>query len=294
MQSEHDSDAAYARQLQDEEFSSAGYRPPKPRSSSDFEDVSGNPAHAIGPSSSSEAGEPQRPPVLERVLSAPVGVVARQPQHRAVQQNAADQARNIQEHSPTLLGLFIFFGIAELVTATVMLAKGADSYCDRPLATWIGVYCARWFLLIPLAIARFRRRHMVFTAENRDPLLRYQSWIRFAAFGWMLVGQYWYFTSSCAASAPYLSKFTLALIIIFYIGLFLPLILLLLMCLCLPCTLLLLQFLQSPGVGGAPADLIATLPKRTFAPPGADHAEGEPPSCAVCMDDYKVGDELRQ
>lgn len=39
----------------------------------------------------------------------------------------------------------------------------------------------------------------------------------------MLVGQYWYFTSShCMSSAPYLAKFTLALIIIFYIGLFLP------------------------------------------------------------------------
>lgn len=183
-----DSDAAYARQLQDEEFSQAGFQPrQKSRSNSgnnegEFEGANGNAARSsVGPSS---AAAPAPPPSMAQAVAGPVmGVVARQPQHRQVQQNAADQARLVQEHSPTLLTLYILYGVIELSVAIGMLAKGSDSSCDRPLATWIGVYCARWVLLIPLAIARFRRRHRVFTVDNRDGLLQMQTWIKFAAFG---------------------------------------------------------------------------------------------------------------
>jgi hypothetical protein len=300
-QSDVDSDAAYARSLQDEEIRnhSRQFKSNASASSANAPNSapgSAEPSHNSHPNMnprSQYAGEGeggyQHPNIQRPLLARAMGVPGQRQEHRDVHQNAAQQAQQIQENSLPLLTIYCIFGIIEFVLAMVILSKGWDQPCDRPLRTWIILYSARWLLFIPLGIFRFRRRHRVFTERNPDRVMQWQTWLKLLAFVWMIIGQYWYFTSHCDHTSPWLSKFTLAMIIIFYIGLFLPIIILLLMCLCLPCVLILLQIFQTDP--GAAPDVIAALPKRSFQP-SPDHV-GDPPSCAICMEDYKPNEELR-
>lgn len=324
-----DSDAEYARQLQDEEFSVHGLSSQSHKrdggsiggggGGSSSTSSNGDATRALRASSEARRSDPlgggsaSSRPFLERAMSVP----GQQPRHREVHRHAADQAAQIQQNSPALLVFYVLFGITELAIAIAMLAEGWDQYCDKPLRTWIIVYSGRWVLLIPLAIGRFQRRHIVFTEENPDELAKWQTWygdararrhqeasdesqfhrphtlllcsfggwfmsllsvrIRFFTFIWMIIGQTWYFSASgsnCADTSPWLSKFTLALIIVFYIGLFLPVLMLLLLCMCLPCALILMQFLSTDRTAGAAPDVINSLPKRTYQPPAI--SEGVP------------------
>lgn len=105
----------------------------------------------------------------------------------------------------------------------------------------------------------------------------------------------------CCAVLCSADKYSLALIIIFYLSLFLPLVLLVGICLCLPFALLWMHWF-SPKPGAKP-DLIAKLPMSIYQPAaaasqgaagGPEGASAEPaPSCSICMADYEAGEEIR-
>ena len=82
----------------------------------------------------------------------------------------------------------------------------------------------------------------------------------------------------------------MAQVIVFYIGLFLPLLLLVFICLCLPFALLFLH-LFSPKPGAKP-EQIAQLPTRTFRADPAVAAD-DAPTCSICMAAYEDGEQLR-
>ena len=95
--------------------------------------------------------------------------------------------------------------------------------------------------------------------------------------------------STCS---PWLHKYALAQIILFYIQLCIPFIFILTICLCLPCALILFHFL-APRPGAKP-EVVQKLPTRTVSiASGAPTPPDGEASCAVCMEDYKNGDVLR-
>lgn len=105
-------------------------------------------------------------------------------------------------------------------------------------------------------------------------------------------------------------KYTLALVILFYLSILLPLVLLVGVCLCLPVMLVWMHFF-SPKPGARP-ELISKLPKSVYRRPA-----GEPPAaavgapgaggdgagaaaggstqeeCSICMAEYEDGEEIR-
>ncbi len=105
--------------------------------------------------------------------------------------------------------------------------------------------------------------------------------------------QVWVFSSdTCSATNHTLFVYSIALIILVYVSICFPLLVFLALCVCLPCVLLFLRLVAEPE--GAPSQVVENLPKRTF---DRDHDRvppGQPaPSCAICMQDYQFGDELR-
>jgi hypothetical protein len=213
-----------------------------------------------------------------------------------------EDAVGVMARSPLLLSIFLLFYLAEIAIASLCLKNGWDSDCDTPMRTWIVVYTCRLAIVAPLTIRRFYLANKAardraagrFIPEEGTPEMqrtsRFSSWMNTMSFCWIIVAHFWYFQShSCG---PWLSKYVLAQIILFYCQLCLPLMLLLCICLCLPCALVLLHIL-APRPGAKP-EVINNLPTRTvsLAPGAPPPPEGEA-SCSICMEDYKDGTVLR-
>jgi len=300
-----DSDAEYARRLQDEEIAAAGLGRSSFSGSYSNNNVGGSGVGDGGRSRSASNPEmmphsaTSSRPLLDRALSAGAGGGrggAAGGAHRNVQLHVLDEAQQIQHDSPYIVVLYCLWGLAELIMSCVALGYGWDQACDEPLRNFLALYTARWLLLIPITLIRYKRRREFEELEGAvsDPLVKFHGWVRFASFVIMIVGQYYFFSShTCLDTNPWIYKMTLALIVLFYVGLFLPIVLLFVMCLCLPFALIFIRIF-SPKPGAKP-EVISQLPKKTYHTPAGGLAPGaETPTCAICMEDYKDGDELRE
>jgi hypothetical protein len=246
-------------------------------------------APAGGSASGALLGAGPRHP-LHRQLSNP---------HRQVQQNAVQDALEAAARSPLLLSIALLFSVAEIAIASVCLSKGWDSPCDKPLKQWIIAYTLRMLWTVPLKLWSFRcarragRRGLAGRDQydrERGEMQRYSSWSNTLTLIWIIVAHFWlYGSSSCSSDNPWVYKYVLVQLILFYVQLCIPVLLILTICLCLPCLLFGMHvFAPKPG---AKPEVISRLPKRTFHPT-AD-AGADAPSCAICMEDYKEGDQLR-
>lgn len=109
-----------------------------------------------------------------------------------------------------------------------------------------------------------------------------------------LMGQTFLFTEkACQDVAPTIWYYCLVIIILVYVSLALPFLIVLAICICLPCVLIIFRFFAEPE--GADDRAIKNLPTRCImASDLVDLKEDEEgPSCAICMQEYKEGDELR-
>eukprot|EP00485_Elphidium_margaritaceum_P001705 CAMPEP_0202692984 /NCGR_PEP_ID=MMETSP1385-20130828/7217_1 /ASSEMBLY_ACC=CAM_ASM_000861 /TAXON_ID=933848 /ORGANISM="Elphidium margaritaceum" /LENGTH=447 /DNA_ID=CAMNT_0049348601 /DNA_START=32 /DNA_END=1375 /DNA_ORIENTATION=+ len=157
-------------------------------------------------------------------------------------------------------------------------------------------------------------------AQKSVQILR---WLTIASFLLFLVGHTILVTESeCKYMAPVVWYYCLVIIIFVWISLSLPFWIVLAICICLPCVLIIFRFFAEPG--GANEQTIKDLPTRKItAADLAKHAsdattettdardeqssehkqengddenasdDEDAPSCAICMQLYKVDDELR-
>ena len=179
----------------------------------------------------------------------------------------------------------------QLITTMVILGIYWSHPCDKPLRWFLLWLSGRHLILLPLSISRYNaaRRQDFTTAASYHQA---SSWLNVAVFVLFIVGQTWLYSSqTCSATAPGLYYYTMVLIILFYLTLALPLVILVGLCLCMPCILLALRLMQEDP--GASDQVINQLPKKTFDGTQAASSDGTAPSCAVCMEDYKVGDQIR-
>merc|ERR1712129_660404 len=141
-------------------------------------------------------------------------------------------------------------------------------------------------------------------AEKSIQVLRWLSIMTFLLF---LLGQTFLFTEkTCQDTAPTVWYYCLVIIILVYVSLALPFLIVLAICICLPCVLIIFRFFAEPE--GADDRIIKDLPTRkvtaeelaknesktdTNANMESDDENEDGPSCAICMQQYKIGDELR-
>jgi hypothetical protein len=176
---------------------------------------------------------------------------------RIVQRNAMENVEEARDLSPKLLLIAIIFGLGELIASIVVLSQSWDAACDKPLQYWLLAFSARHIILVPIFIRRYvlQRRGDVETRVKR--------WVDLLVFVTFIFGQIFvYNSSSCSSTAPLLYRYCLALLIIQYVKLALPIILIFMLCLCLPVVLLLMRVFAPSA--GAPADVIRALPTRTI------------------------------
>jgi len=205
-----------------------------------------------------------------------------------VHRNLAANIAEVRELSPRLFAIFIVVACIEILVTVIILGINWKKPCDRSLQWWLALFTMRQCLLVPLHIRSYVRRRAGMSVLRET---KAKAWINFVTFVWFIVGQSWlYGSNTCKQTAPSLYIYCLVLIILVYCSLAFPILLLLALCLCFPCVLLFIRMFSEPA--GASAATIRNLPSRRYtAPTGAP--AGEQPSCAICMENYAEGDQLR-
>lgn len=238
--------------------------------------------------------------------------------------NVIGSVREADTESPRILLVRIVIGLLEVIaTATVVSigwdeTSGSASDCNL-LKYWVLVYSARHLITVPLRIHIYRMNRSNQNQDNgavsqaTEKSLQLLRWISIITFLWFLVGQTFLFTGkSCESDAPTIWYYCLVVIILVYVSLALPFLIVLAICICLPCVLIIFRFFAEPE--GADDQVIRKLATRKFTVQRTDGNENEneneteetknedededndsqeAPSCAICMQDYKEGDELR-
>eukprot|EP00457_Paulinella_chromatophora_P009635 gb/GEZN01009706.1/.p1 GENE.gb/GEZN01009706.1/~~gb/GEZN01009706.1/.p1 ORF type:complete len:356 (-),score=41.66 gb/GEZN01009706.1/:234-1196(-) len=228
----------------------------------------------------------QRNPMVGRVN--PI----RREANQQIQRNVYQNLNEVQNRSWRLLVLQLVWGILEMITVSVILGLSWHEPCDRPFRYWLlGSY--RYMLILPFAYVRYLTAQR--GQQETEELRRLASWINLGVFMYFIFGQSWLVTSeTCKDTNPPLYYLSFTLVVLFWVQMMLPLILVLAVCLCLPCVFLLARHLQ--GQVGADDRAINALPTRKYERPSATEAADDPdemPSCAICMEDFVVGENLR-
>eukprot|EP01084_Bolivina_argentea_P155189 270453_1 len=245
--------------------------------------------------------------------------------NNAINGNAAQRARrNVIGHvrdadtdSPRILLLRITIALLEIIATSTVLAIGwneGDQTSCNYLKWWALIYSSRHFCTIPLRIHIYRINHQEQPANNdnannavaAEKSIQILRWLSIMTFLLFLLGQTFLFTEkTCQDAAPTVWYYCLVIIILVYVSLALPFLIVLAICICLPCVLIIFRFFAEPE--GADDRIIKDLPTRKITSADldkgdekkeshdddADEEESEGPSCAICMQDYKVDDELR-
>jgi len=221
--------------------------------------------------------------------------------------------RDTDTDSPRILLFRITIALLEVIATSCVLAIGWDegnvTECTY-LKYWVLVYTARQFVMIPLRIHIFRINRRSSNSEDdadenaqRDRVAAEKStqvlrWLHIMTFLLFLLGQTLLFTEKeCQNIAPTIWYYCLVIIILVYVSLALPFLIVLAICICLPCVLIIFRFFAEPE--GADDRAIKNLPTRKIAASDLpndskeDDDDSDGPSCAICMQPYKVDDELR-
>eukprot|EP00457_Paulinella_chromatophora_P007887 gb/GEZN01007913.1/.p1 GENE.gb/GEZN01007913.1/~~gb/GEZN01007913.1/.p1 ORF type:complete len:372 (+),score=57.54 gb/GEZN01007913.1/:74-1189(+) len=252
-----------------------------------------------------------RNPLVGRVHHAHVGPHARE-QNRQINRNVYQNLAEVQQRSWRLFVLHVLWGCFEMSAVSVVLILTWSKPCDKPLQWWLfGSF--RYIVVLPFAYLRHQAAQR--GELESEQLRRSGAWLNLGVFIYFIFGQSWLFTSeTCGDTAPSLYYTSFTLIVFFWVQMALPLVLLTAVCLCLPCVLLYARHLDTQG--GADDRLIAALPTRKYRPPPpsgparttrsqssssssavapapTSEDEEELPSCAICLADFKRGEELR-
>jgi len=207
--------------------------------------------------------------------------------NQQIQQNVHSSIAEVREQSPRVLYIYLTWATIEIIATTTILLLYWSQPCDKPLRWFLLGFTLRFLLLVPLNLHRFQRLRAGFNAETTRRLLVL---FDFLALGLFIFGQAWLFQSeTCVTTAPVLYWYTVAIIIAVYITIALPIVLLLGLCLCWPCVMVVMEWLAEPE--GASEEQINKLPRRAYDGPTSGDDAGQ---CSICLDNYKVGDEVRQ
>jgi hypothetical protein len=237
--------------------------------------------------------------------------------------NVIGSVREADTDSPRILLLRVTMALIEVIATATVLAIGwnqtGESDCTM-LKWWVLMYTARHFITTPLRIHIFRAhrraQNNLLNQENvqqsTEKAIQSLRWLSIVTFLWFLVGQTFLFTAKqCASSSPTIWYYCLVIIVLVYVSLALPFLIVLAICICLPCVLIVFRFFAEPE--GADDRIIKDLPTRkitaddlrvTTATVGTDESgkdekaddridEEEAPSCAICMQEYKIDEEIR-
>jgi hypothetical protein len=208
----------------------------------------------------------------------------------------------------------------ELIATTIIVGLSWRKECDRPLVVWCLVHSLRFVIIVPIYIRRLR--NIPDSSSNEAKLV---AWTQLLDFGWFIVGQTWFFgAETCQETNKLIYYYTMVLVILIYLAMLAPLLLLAGICLCLPCVLIVLRVLTpNPGASQQQINHIPVVRfdpatyRRTGVMPSSSTGAGsnnsniiggdvergeaaeasnndvEAPSCAICMEDFTLGQELR-
>jgi hypothetical protein len=198
--------------------------------------------------------------------------------------------------------LMVIWATIEVPVVLLTLLWNIDNECDVPLKMWLGVMELRHVLFLGATYYQLKRGH------TRPALMVGVAINQFCSMGsliWILAGQIWVFDSeTCKHTAPGVFTISVALLVVFYGLLGLPVLTLVLACLCIPA----LYFIRraggyTPPTAGSSQSRIDEIPTRTIgATTGGDNDVENPDEskagssseeCAVCMESFGPGEEVR-
>jgi len=223
-----------------------------------------------------------------------------------MQDQAAGVARRARYDLRLTAASLLIFTLPQLVATVFVLMSAGSTDCDSALGMWVTVNSVRLVLVFAIywVLAVFQN-----TPTTQLPLVAriahglYQP-VMLISWVWLVVGTLWVInTATCPAEAPELYKLTLAMVILAFLWLFMPLVLLILLvpfavC-CFPVYIRILRGLQvieapRPSAGGATRQDLGRVPRVTFS--AAKRAAGDIPddACPICLADFTEGQSVRQ
>lgn len=198
-----------------------------------------------------------------------------------VQRNVMEGVEDARARSGKLMALYALYAVIELTVTSTILSLYWDQPCDQPIKYFTLVFSLRFVIALPLNVYRYRHPH------DSPRTKRVITWVDIGYLGWFVFGQIWTFRSAtCAETSPEVFYYALALIIITYFVLLLPVLLVLGLCLCLPCVFIVLGCLSENQ--GADDKEISNIPTREFT------KEDDPGECSICMTEFEEGDTISE
>lgn len=184
--------------------------------------------------------------------------------------------------------------LSKVLAGIVVLAIHWRDECDVALRTWAIGHMLR--CVVQVAILRFEYKH----PSLHDPQLpqddfrcyRYIKLVMsFAYIIWFIYGNTMLFRQiTCDDTAPALFRLCIAFVVLGYMEICLPLFACIVFVFCFPCVLLFLRFVNRPLPPEEVRRMVDNVPVVKFQ---AGMYEAEDAKCAICLDEYQPGVELR-
>jgi hypothetical protein len=199
--------------------------------------------------------------------------------------------------------LLAIWAAVEIPVVLLTLMWNLGNECDAPLKLWLGVMELRHVLFLGATYYQIKQGH---TRPARMVGVAVNQFCSMGTLVWILAGQIWLFDSeTCTNSAPGVFTISLALLVVFYGLLGLPVLALVLTCLCIPALYIIRRASgYTPPTAGSSQTRIDEIPTRIIGaattgngndvenPDDSKEGSGSE-ECAVCMESFSAGDEVR-
>jgi len=121
---------------------------------------------------------------------------------------------------------------------------------------------------------------------------RLQNFLDFFGTVWLVVGNWWLFTSTtCSMTSPFIYYTSFAYVLLGYFVISIPLLMCLAMICCLPCVLYVLRNIKEENNNGASEQLIKGLPLEKFEEGKMDKEDAV---CVICLNEYTANENLKR
>ncbi|ORX85446.1 hypothetical protein K493DRAFT_319969 [Basidiobolus meristosporus CBS 931.73] len=207
---------------------------------------------------------------------------------RNILSHIRDSYRAISRTNRILLIITSTFSISLVTAMIVVLIVSRDKPCDRPLRVFLILYVIKFGLGIPLTLVHYLH------PDGRYPQYSSNVWVQwtdrmkslldFLGVFFFIMGNYFLFTSNtCERTAPSLFGMSLAMIIMGYFMVAIPVLLCATAVFCLPCVLVVLRALHigpDSNTGAKPEEIksIALLRYRHGGPTQCSIANNQHPN----------------